>query len=231
MVPVSLVVRMSNILVEKGTDSSHLLIAFTGFQGALNVPPFDFFAASGHLGSSRILLRDPTHLLYFKGCPPDAPGFNTLLERLATEIARLSPERITCVGTSSGGFGAMLFGHLLGVDRVHAFAPTVYGSVWLTALNSDWQQVRQRISPRHWLYELLIPPSLWKYRNLPRVLSRWNGRTNFSVHVCARNTHDMTRTERFRGLPHVEIVTHECSTHQVARHLVREGKLLEIFDD
>jgi hypothetical protein len=221
--------ELSNILVEQGTDTSRLLIAFTGFQGALTMPPYDFFAASGQLGASRILLRDSTHLLYFKGCPPDAPGFETLLQRLRAEIARLSPQRITCVGTSSGGFAAMLFGHLLGVDEVHAFAPTVYGSVSLTLWKRDWQQLRQRISPKHLLFEMLIPLHLWKYRNLPRVLRTWNDRTTFTVHVCSKNAHDMQRADSFRGLPHVEIAIHECSTHQVARHLVREGKLLDVF--
>src|SRR6185503_9647715 len=156
--------ELSNILVEQGTDTSRLLIAFTGFQGALTMPPYDFFAASGHLGASRILLRDSTHLLYFRGCPPDAPGFHVLLERLKSEIARLSPERITCAGTSSGGFAALLFGYLLGADRVHAFAPTIYGSVWLTLLHRDWHQLRNSVSPNHLMRELLIPPSLWKYR-------------------------------------------------------------------
>jgi len=229
MVPVSPVVRMSNILVEPGKDTSRLLIAFTGFQGALTMPPYDFFAASGQLGSSRILLRDSTHLLYFKGCPPDVPGFEALLERLTAEIARLSPSRITCVGTSSGGFAAMLFGHLLRVDQVHAFAPTAYASVWLTLFKRDWQQLRERVSPKHMLLELMIPPQLWKYRNLPRVLGTWNDKTSFTVHVCASNAHDMRRADSFRGLPHVEIATHDCSTHQVARHLVREGKLLDVF--
>jgi len=221
----------SNILVEQGTDTSRLLIAFTGFQGALTMPPYDFFAASGHLGASRILLRDSTHLLYFRGCPPDAPGFHVLLERLKSEIARLSPERITCAGTSSGGFAALLFGYLLGADRVHAFAPTIYGSVWLTLLHRDWHQLRNSVSPNHLMRELLIPPSLWKYRDLPRLLRTWNGKTDFTIHLCAHHKHDMKRTKAFEGLPHVEIVTHECSTHQVARHLVRAGKLLDVFRD
>ncbi len=221
----------SNILVERGTDTSRLVIAFTGFQGALTMPPYDFLAASGQFGSSRILLRDSTHYLYLMGCPPDAPGFDALLERLRAEIASLAPEKVTCVGTSSGGYGALLFGHLLGVDRVHAFAPTVYGSVWLTLLHRDWHQLRYRVSPRHLVGELRIPLPLWKYRHMPRLLRRWNGKTEFSIHVCAHNQHDMTRTKAFAGLPHVNIVAYECETHQVARHLVREGMLLDVFRD
>jgi len=222
---------MSNILVETGTDRSRLLIAFTGFQGALTMAPFDFFSASGHLGSSRILLRDPTHLMYLTGCPPDAPGFLPLLERLRKEIDLLSPQRITCVGTSSGGYAAMLFGHLLEVDRVHAFAPSAFASVWMTIQRRDWQQVRQRISPRHFLLELRIPWSLWKYRDLPGVLRQGNGKTRYTVHVCAQNEHDMKRAGYFSDCPQVEIAAHECNTHQVAKHLVREGKLLSVFQD
>jgi hypothetical protein len=231
MVPFSPVVWMSNILVEPGTDRSRLLIAFTGFQGALTMPPFDFFAASGHLGSSRILLRDRTRQMYLRGCEPDAQSFGALLQRLKDEIDRLAPEKITCVGTSSGGYAAMLFGHLLEVDRVHGFAPTPYASVWLSLFKGDFEQLMNRVSPMHLLMDFVLPPSTWKYRNLPRFLRTWNGKTRYTVHVCAHHPDDMKRSELFRGVPGVEIAAHQCNTHQVARHLVREGKLLEVFRD
>ena len=231
MVPFSPVVWMSNILVEPGTDRSRLLIAFTGFQGALTMPPFDFFAASGQLGSSRILLRDRTRMMYLGGCKPDAPDFTRLLERLKDEIRQLAPQTITCVGTSSGGYAAMLFGHLLEVDRVHGFAPTPYASAWLPLFKGDFEQFTKRVSPMHLLMELVLPPSTWKYRDLPRFLREWNGKTKYTVHVCAQNKHELQRAELFRDVPGVEIAAHECSTHQVARHLVREGKLLEVFQD
>jgi hypothetical protein len=222
--------RRSNIIVEKGADPTRLIIAFTGFQGALNVPTFDFFSATGRSDASRILLRDPWQLLYLVGCWPDEPGLKRLLARLRREIASLGPRHITCVGTSSGGYAAMLFGHLLGVDRVHAFAPTVYGSAWVTLMHGDWEQFRKRVMPRHLLLELLMAPSTWRYRDLSRTLREWNGITEFTVHVCSQNEHDMSRVETFRALPHVDILAHPCSTHQVAKYLVRSGQLTSVFE-
>lgn len=221
--------RRSNIVVEPGTDTRRLIIAFTGFQGALNVPTFDFFGATGQTDASRILLRDPLQILYLGGCLPDAPGFRTLVKRLRREIETLGARYITCIGTSSGGYAAMVFGHVLGADRVHAFAPTIYGSAWLTLLSGDWDQLRKRVMPRHLLLDLLMPPWLWKYRSLTRTLKTWNGRTEFTVHVCAKNEHDMLRVEPLRGLPHVEITAHPCNTHQVAKYLVRSGQLADVF--
>ena len=218
----------SNILVEEGADPRRLIIAFTGFQGALNVPVFDFISATGLVGASRILLRDPSRLLYMAGCRPDAPGFTALLRRLRKEIDALGPDHTTCVGTSSGGYAAILFGHLLEVDRVHAFAPTVYGSAWLTLFKGDWRRFSQRVMPRHLVRELLMPSS-WKYRNLPRVLRSWNGRTEYTIHVCAQHEHDMYRMSVLSGIPHVEISAHPCNTHQVARYLVRSGQLTDVF--
>jgi hypothetical protein len=218
----------SNILVEEGTDPRKLIIAFTGFQGALNVPVFDFLSATGLLGASRILLRDPSHLLYMRGCRPDAPGLAGLHRRLAREINRLAPEHVTCVGTSSGGYAAILYGHLLGADRVHAFAPIVYASGWLTLFNGDWKHFRTRVMARHLAYELMFP-WLWKYRNLPQLLRAWNGTTEYTIHVCADNKDDMSRIEVFSGIPHVEISAHPCSTHQVAKYLVRSGQLIDVM--
>jgi len=218
----------SNILVEEGSDPRRLIIAFTGFQGALNVPVFDFLSATGLVGASRILLRDPSRLLYMRGCRPDAPGLAALQRRLRKEIDKLAPEHVTCVGTSSGGYAAILYGHLLGVDRVHAFAPIVYGSGWLSLVKGDWAHFRTRVMARHLAYELMFP-WLWKYRNLPQLLRTWNGTTEYTIHVCARNESDMSRIAVLDGIPHVEISAHPCSTHQVAKYLVRSGQLIDVM--
>ena len=193
--------------------------------------PYDFFSATGLMESSRILLRDSSHRMYMDGVGPDAPTFKAVIVRLRDEIEKLAPERVTCVGTSSGGFAAMLFGHILEADRVHAFAPSLYASVILTIVNRDWTQLRTRILPQHLLFDLVLPLSTWKYRDLTRVLKSWNGRTRYTVHVCAHNEDDVRRASQLRGYPGVEISAHECSTHQVARHLVREGRLLSIFQE
>lgn len=217
-----------SILVERGEDSSHLVIAFTGFQGGLNVNAFDFLSATGLLSSSRILLRDPLNLLYLKGCGAEAPSFHALMERLHDEIAGLQPERVTCVGTSGGGFAALLFGHYLDVDQVHAFAPSTHASVLVAAIRRDWQQLRFGARPAYLLHEIGAP-SVWKYRNIERILQDWNGRTNYKVHVCEQNLPDMKRAARLRGLPHVQVAAYPCKTHMVVKYLIGERKLLDVI--
>lgn len=221
--------KPSNFIVERGRDPSRLIIAFTGFQGGLNVPVFDFIGATGMMAASRILLRDPLQLLYLKGCRPQEPSFQRLLARLRNEIESLGASHVTCVGTSGGGYAAMLFGHLLTVDQVHAFAPTIAGSVVISATRGDWSQVKQRSAPLHLLLEL-THPWLWKYLDLEKLLRTWNRKTEFTVHVCRDNAGDMSRVERVRGVPHVRIEAHPCNTHMVAKYLVRSGKLLELFE-
>jgi hypothetical protein len=71
---------------------------------------------------------------------------------------------------------------------------------------------------------------MWKYLDLEKLLSDWNGRTEFTVHVCGENAGDMSRVERLSGTPHVRIEAHPCRTHQVARYLIRSGRLLEVFE-
>jgi hypothetical protein len=221
--------KTPTIIVEEGEDPSHLVIAFTGLQGGLNVTPFDFFSATGLLSSSRILLRDPSNLLYLTGVGSEAPTFWTLLERLRAELARLNPERVTCVGTSSGGYAALLFGHLLEVDQVHAFGPTIQASVLMAAVAGDWHQVLQMATPQHLMMDLRIPLSVWKFRRLDSALRKWNGRTNYTIHVCEQFLPDVKRVAPMRGLPHIEIAMHPCKTHAVARHLIGERKLLDVI--
>jgi hypothetical protein len=124
----------------------------------------------------------------------------------------------------------MLFGHLLAADRVHAFAPTTAGSVILSIRRGDWSQLKHRTVPLHLLLEV-TRPWMWKYLDLEKLLSKWNGRTEFTVHVCGQHAKDMARVEWLRRTPHLRIEAHPCATHQVARYLIRSGKLLDVFEN
>ena len=187
--------QQRHILVEEGKDSRRLVIAFTGFQGALTMRPFDFFSVTGMLESSRILLRDPSQQLYLSGCGKEAPDFDSLLARLKREIDRLSPEWVTCIGTSSGGYAAMLFGHLLPADEVHAFAPNVRASAWSALFRGDWDSLLNEARLSHFIRQPFLPARLWRYFDLRSALQQWNGRTRFVVHFCEQNARDATRAD------------------------------------
>jgi pimeloyl-ACP methyl ester carboxylesterase len=108
-----------------------LVVSF-GFVSWDAPPRFDFHGRirklerERGLAVNRILVRDPANLWYQHGVPglgDDALQAAAALHRL---VASLEPTSVTTVGQSMGGYGAILFGALLGADRVLAFGPLSY---------------------------------------------------------------------------------------------------------
>lgn len=207
--------------IETGQDPRVLIVAFTGFGGGLSMPSYEFLGLSQLLDHSRILLRDDSQTCYLKGIPGLAPSLESLLDRLRADIARLSPQTLVVLGTSGGAHAAMLFGHLLRAELVHAFAPFTNLDFRLDhdpqLRTPVVQETRDRLAT--------VPESAWRYFDLQQVLAEGNGTTRFHVHVCAKSRRDLERALRLRGTPQVHIHTFPCDNHAVAVFLAR-GRIL-----
>lgn len=113
-----------------------LVISF-GFVSWDAPPRFDFFGRLRKLESTtgksfnRIFVRDPASLWYQHGVPGLGHDILETVTSLRKLIHQLEPSSITTIGQSMGGYGAILFGALLGAGRVLAFGPLSY-------LRSDW---------------------------------------------------------------------------------------------
>ncbi len=217
----------ARLSIERGEDRTRLVIAFTGFGGRLAMPAFDFLGVTGLMGASRILLRDSSRLLYLDGIPPFATGFDALLERLREAVAELAPERTMVIGNSGGSHAALLFGHLLGADVVHAFAPiTNIDPAHIRAVG-----IEERLLRHADVIDRLdaLPPTVRRYFDLRQVLGEGNGRTRFHLHACARSPIEMRRAQHLEGLPGVAVHRHPCDGHGVVGWLARNERLLPIL--
>lgn len=70
------------------------------------------------------LVADPYRENYMRGMSPEVSDLPSLLDchrRLLQELPHVT--EVYHLGHSSGGYGALLFGHLLGSKKVWAFAP------------------------------------------------------------------------------------------------------------
>ncbi|WP_053981903.1 cupin-like domain-containing protein [Marinagarivorans algicola] len=115
-------------IIEKYGDNLLLVISFSfAFWG--QECQFDF---CGRLKKLRkvygcqfnvIYLRDPNTLWYQSGINGLGGSIDEVVVRLKALIEELKPSRVITLGQSMGGYAAMLFGGLLAVDRIIAFAP------------------------------------------------------------------------------------------------------------
>ncbi len=211
------------ILTEKGSDPSHLIIAFGGIAQQLYLPPFEFFRATNSLSYSRILVRDFNQGWYHLGVDEDLATFDAVLKRLREIIEELSPETICTMGTSAGGYAALVFGHYLKADCVHALAPQTF----INAEN------RGKVGERRWEPQIKNlyrnqPKTSWFY-DLRNLLKNYNGKTVYTLHISDIHTLDKAYAEYIQDLPEIKINKYPCRTHNVGRHLKNNGLLANLL--
>jgi hypothetical protein len=197
------------ILCERGTDESVLIIAFSGGAQKLDVPVHEFFETTKTLGYNRILLWDRYYMYYHYGVDRKRRDWPSLIEYLQQEIARLQPKKVLCVGTSSGGYAAIVAGHHLKADFVHAFGPQ-------TEITLDRKGIRDARHPVH-RWRMSISNRVHKeVLDLVPMLREFNGKTRYFVHYGTGHEIDRCFAERIAGLPSVTTLGYQCDAHAIA---------------
>lgn len=216
-------IALAPVLVERGTDPSVVMIAFTGHAHQLQMRVYDFFANIKGLGYSRILLRDQYRLHYHHGIDRQRRDFPGLIEYLRTEVTRLGPKKVICLGASSGGYAALVVGHQLGADYVHAFAPQTFLDVRAGGLLSRFRSGISRLA--------FSKRARKDFFDLRAVLGNPNGNTRYFVHYGSGHDEDRAHAERIAGLPGVVTLGYPCNIHGVSVFLAKYfllGKFLDV---
>jgi pimeloyl-ACP methyl ester carboxylesterase len=218
--------RVPAIMVERGQDPSTVILAFSGHAQKLSLPAFEFFQVADLLQYSRILCRDVHRVWYHMGLGRKTPDYPSSIARIRELLSELGGNTTIAVGTSAGGYAALIFGHFLRVDSVHAFSPN-------TCLESRHAyHVRGLKSPKKADdYQRLeaYRRSARELFDIAKVLEHHNGKTRYFVHYCSGSERDRIDAERVGGLPGVTVFAHPCSGHAVARHLARRRLLVDLL--
>lgn len=212
------------ILCERGSDPSVLIIAFSGGAQKLDVPVHEFFETTKTLGYDRILLWDKYYMYYHYGVDRERRDWPGLLKYLKQEIARLQPKKVLCVGTSSGAYAAIVAGHYLKADFVHAFGPQ-------TKIALDRKGIRYARHPIH-RWRMSVSPRVHREAlDLVPLLGQFNGKTRYFVHYGTGHEIDRHFAERIEGLPSVTTLGYPCDAHAIAVFLAKRkflGHVLSI---
>ena len=212
------------IHVERGVNDSILIIAFSGGAQQLTIPVHQFFEITKTLGYSRILLRDKHEMHYHFGVDRKRRDWPSLLEYLKIQIQELAPQKVICIGTSSGGYAALVAGYYLGADYVHAFGAQ-------TRIGVDPESIRTAVNPRNRRKLYQSKRAFRQVFDLAPLLEKPNHKTTYFLHYCACHETDRGFAERVAALPSVITFGYPCSAHAVAIFLAKKrllGKLLEV---
>jgi len=209
-------VKESQALVTwKRPDSTELFYVFQGRRMRLTMEPLTFFRATGLMDVNLVMVRDYNQCFYHAGINRELQDIGALRHHLlACREGLPHVRRSFCLGSSMGGYAAILFGHYLKADVVYAFSP-------------------QTLIDLERLGMMAGRKDTWRFpethRDLTLLLAEHNGQTRYKIFYCVDSPRDREFAERIGHCPGVELCPQPGSSHQVVEEMHADGRLLGVL--
>lgn len=200
-----------------------LFVAFGGIAQQLHMPPFEFknFLTSNFGDVNFIFIRDMEQAWYFNGISGLSTNFDTNVEGIKKLIDDVEHSKVIFIGNSMGGYASILYGSLLNVDHILAFAPQTFISPAKRNKHSDtrWPQQMKKIhtkAPTHPYYDL---------NNLEDVQS------DIRIFCGAQSKLDNIHANNIKHMDNVRVHVEPKGSHGVIKVLKSNGNLYKIIKD
>ncbi|GAA4840654.1 hypothetical protein [Algivirga pacifica] len=202
----------------------NLLVSFGGVSQGLGVPVFEFFNSIADIPCDKIFLRDFHQAWYQKGVDEELNHVDKVITYLQDIISTHSYERVCFIGNSMGGYAALLFGSILNVDQVIAFAPQTFIDKWHRFLYRD----------RRWKKELAevytFEGQKKMFFDLKKYLSEHrSSTTQLSIYYAHKHRLDRGHAKRLKSIPNVVLHPVKEGGHEVVKAIRNKGELKAII--
>jgi pimeloyl-ACP methyl ester carboxylesterase len=208
------------VSLDTQSDSRTLLLTFGGMKSTAGLVAFEFVALTDGIPVKKMFVRDPRQSWYHRGMPSHGNTLESVAEVLRGLLAEQEVQRLVTVGASAGGYAALVFGALLGADRVLAFAPqtTLDRRVLAEMDDRRWDYLLEPLYDKHALEERWVDLRT----ALPGAL---NGHTRCSVYFDETVEGDRLHGERLAGIDGVRLYRFGRGGHSLTRNLRDRGAL------
>jgi hypothetical protein len=208
--PVSASPKAAMVHIRK--QSEQLFFVYTGIARALMVNATQFLSQTRLMLRNVVIFQDATRSCYLRGVSPELDSFEALLAwQIAFRDSQPHVRRVYCVGTSMGGYAALLFGHMLGAEAVWAFGPPTVPSrdaAGFVAVPDE------------------VPP---ERADLAVLLGRPNGRTKYHVYYNERFAADSAAAAHIAHCEGVSLWPQPGDGHNVVGGLLERNVLRNVF--
>ena len=200
--------------------SDTLYISFCGL-GINGIQKFIFFNTLKKKNIKKLFLKDSTKTWYLNGIPGFTNSVNSTLIYIKEKIKQSNCKNVVMIGSSAGGFGALLYGNLLNVNKVIVFNPQTYLDV----------KTRLKYNETRWETQNL--KSIQKSNNLYKNLNILDKSTTYNHIIFSNNYLDQSHFTNIKENKNLNIngVRVTTSTHLLSKYLKDTGylnKFLEI---
>lgn len=186
------------------------LLSFAGMRQVIGVPRAEFFKTlSGSEHYNIIFLKDFNQAWYQCGLFGVTDSVEDTVEYLKNIIPS-STKRLITLGSSSGGFAAILYGCLLGAEKTISFAPQTF-------LNEEvFKRFKNIDSKKECIANAL-------YKDLNEIAC--NSRTIHHVYVGKHNKQDRIHIENLEKKDNFIFHYLDTNSHNVAKFMKENGDL------
>lgn len=199
--------------------STQTVISFAGLALVPGMPPREFWRSLSGFDVNVLLAKDFKQCWYQQGLL----GLAGTVAETTELLRRAVPEGQTTtatLGSSAGGYAAILFGVLMGVDKIVAFGPQ-------TLLNS---RVFAKFENAQSVFADLVREGR-DYLDLVEVIKANPGFAGkIRIYYSQSNEVDREAAERLAVFDFVEVLPHPGEAHGVAREMARGPEFKEALE-
>ena len=209
-------------------DSDTLLITFAGMGWKDSIPTFIFYNfLKPYTNIDKLFLRDINCRYYISGIKNSTTCFKETIEMYRELISRKKYKKIVALGCSAGGYAAILYGELLGLDKVIVFSPQTVLTDRKEDLIGDIYNAPKTCK---WLRTLHLDDE--EYQKALDLNNYRPFKTKIDIHYSVNGNKGADKKHAiYLESPNCSTIEHPGNDHMIALTLRDKGKLKEIIDE
>ncbi len=210
---------------DNGADT--LLVTFAGMGWKDSIPTFIFYNfLKSYTNIDKLFLRDINCRYYISGLKNSTSTFEETIDMYRGLINKKKYKRIVAIGCSAGGYAAILYGQILGFDKVIAFSPQ-------TVLTNRKEDLIGDIynAPRTCQWLRSLNPDNAEYQKALDLNNYRPFKTSIDIHYSVNGNKGADKKHAiYLQSENCNVFEHPGNDHMIALTLRDQGKLTEIID-